>query len=175
MNENVSEKQPVCIAIDDDTIEVSINVPVRFKLPSTASNSKLIMVFLKLLVGRDEKFLCTFQDIATMFGYADRRNVHNFWQEFRNHGFDILAFLSRKVDLVAYIPLIEDFVGRNILLSVTEMHRKFMAEHSVKMSLVTFQKYLSQTCSLNLLRRAQKLLIQKTCGSGAVAILRLLS
>jgi len=175
MNENVSKTQPVCIEKDDDTIGVSINVPITFKIPCTPSNIKFIMVFLRLLLGKAGTHICTFQNIADLFGYNDRRNVNNYWREFVNHNFDILDFLSRKVDLVAYVPLIEDFVAKNILLPITEMHRRFMAEHSVTMSLTTFQKYLSQTCSLKLLRHAQKLLIQKNCGSGAVGILRLLS
>ncbi len=175
MARNITKKQDVCLNKDDDTIEVSINVPIKFKLPNNAANIKFIIVFLRLLLGKKGVRLCTFQNIADLFGYDDRRNVNNYWREFVNHNFDILAFLSRKVDLVAYIPLIEDFVARNILLPVAEMHRKFMAEHSVKMSLVTFQKYLSQTCSLKLLRHTQKLLIQKVCGSGAVSILRLLA
>ncbi len=168
MKKNATKKQDVCLSTDHDHIEVSIKVPIRFRLPNTVANNKLIMVFLRLLLRKDGSQLCTFQSIAHFLGYADRRDVNNFWREFEDQGFDILAFLSRKVDLVACIPLIEDFVARNILLPVTEMHRKFVEKHAIKMSLVTFQKYLSQTCSLKLLRLTQKLLLEKTCGSGAV-------
>jgi len=175
MKKNATKKQDVCLSTDHDHIEVSIKVPIRFRLPNTVANNKLIMVFLRLLLRKDGSQLCTFQGIAHFLGYADRRDVNNFWREFEDQGFDILAFLSRKVDLVACVPLIEDFVARNILLPVTEMHRKFVEKHAIKMSLVTFQKYLSQTCSLKLLRLTQKLLLEKTCGSGAVSILRLLA
>jgi len=175
MKKNATKKQDVCLSTDNDHIEVSIKVPIRFRLPHTVANLKFIMVFLRLLLRKDGSQLCTFQGIAHFLGYADRRDVNNFWREFEDQGFDILAFLSRKVDLVACVPLIEDFVARNILLPVTEMHRKFVEKHAIKMSLVTFQKYLSQTCSMKLLRLTQKLLLEKTCGSGAVSILRLLA
>ena len=175
MKKNVAKKQDICLSTDNDHIEVTIKVPIRFRLPHTVANLKFVMVFLRLLLRKDGSLLCTFQVIAQLFSYADRRNVNNYWREFEQHGFDILAFLSRKVDLVACIPLLEDFLARNILLPVTDMHRKFMKEHEKQMSLATFQKYLSQTCSLKLLRLTQKLLLQKTCGSGAVSILRLLA
>lgn len=175
MKKNAAKKQDVCLIRDNDSIEVSINVPIRFRLPTTAANIKLIIVFLRLLIGKKGSRLCTFQDIASFFGYADRRNVNNFWREFEQHNFDILAFLNRKVDLVECIPLIEDFVAKNILLPVKEMHSKFVKMHSLNMSLPTFKKYLSQTCSLKLLKLTQKLLLEKTCGSGAVSLLRLLA
>ena len=175
MKNKSNRKSAVDVSLNQEEIVVSLNIPVRFSIPKTKANIKFIIVFLRLLFCRDGSRLCTFQDIATMVGYTDRRNVNNYWREFEQHGFDILAFLSRKVDLKECIPLIEDFIPKNILLPISEMHRKFMKEYSVKMSLATFEKYLSQTCALKLLKHAQKLLYKQMCGGGAVDILRLLA
>jgi hypothetical protein len=38
----------------------------------------------------------TFQEIAEAFGYADRRNVHNYWREFVACGQEFFAFVRRK-------------------------------------------------------------------------------
>jgi len=175
MKQKTSPKPAVNVSLDGDIIQVSLNVPVRFSLPKTKINLKFIIVFLRLLICRNGANLCTFEEIAGMLGYSDRRNINNFWREFQQHSYDILAYLSRKVDLAECIPLIEEFAAKNLILPIAEMHRKFVETSAIKMSLATFQKYLSQTCSVKLLNQAQKLLIQKFSGSGAVEILRLLA
>lgn len=175
MKQKTSPKPSVSVSLDGDVVQVSLNVPVRFSLPKTKINLKFIIVFLRLLICRNGAHLCTFEEIAGMLGYSDRRNINNFWREFQQHNYDILAYLSRKVDLVGCIPLIEEFAAKNLILPIAEMHRKFVETSAIKMSLATFQKYLSQTCSVKLLNQAQKLLIQKFSGSGAVEILRLLA
>ncbi|MDD4560084.1 MAG: hypothetical protein PHF32_04995, partial [Candidatus Cloacimonetes bacterium] len=108
MKNKSNRKSAVDVSLNQEEIVVSLNIPVRFSIPKTKANIKFIIVFLRLLFCRDGSRLCTFQDIATMVGYTDRRNVNNYWREFEQHGFDILAFLSRKVDLKECIPLIED-------------------------------------------------------------------
>ena len=166
---------PVEVRISDDVINVAINVPVRFSITKTSANLKLIIVFLRLLLAKDGSSICTFSQIAGMFGYSDRRNVNNYWREFQQHNCDFLSFLSRKVDFAGYVPLIEDFVAKNMILPVEEMHRKFVKAYSIKMSLPTFQKYLSQTCSVRLLNQAQKHFSKKLCSGGAIDVLRLLA
>jgi transposase-like protein len=175
MKTKCNRKPAVSVSVNEEAIEVSLNVPVRFSLRRTKANIKFIIVFLRLLLSKDGIELCTFQEIARMFGYADRRNVNNFWREFQQHDYDILGFLSRKVDFADCVPLIEDFVAKNLILPISEMHRKFFETYGIKMSLATFEKYLSQTCSVKLLKQAQKQLSQKMCGGGAVNILRLLA
>jgi len=175
MKKIAAKNQDICLTREDNAIEATINVPIGFRLPDTVANYKLIIVLLRLFVRVGGSPPCTFQEVADLFGYSDRRNVNNFWRKFVKQGFDILAFLSRKVDMVAYISLIEDVVARNILLPVSEMHRRFEKIHSIWMSLASFQKFVSQTCSLKLLRYTQKLLLEKTCGSGVVNILPLLA
>lgn len=159
----------------EDQIEVSINVPVRFRLANTKANYRFLIVFLRMLFTLDGSQFCTFHKIAQLMGYADRRNVNNFWREFEQQGSDIQAFLNRKVDLAACLPELEAFVSQNLLLPVSEMHRKFVASSSYQMSLATFQKYLTQICSPNLLNQAQRLLRQQLCEGSAVKVLRLLA
>jgi len=173
MTQKKSRKPAVEVNMNEEKIEVSLNIPVRFSIPRTKPNIKFIIVFLRLLFAGDGSRLCTFNDIAKMFGYADRRNVNNYWREFEQQNYDILGFLSRKVDFAESIPLIEDFVAKNMILPIVEMHRKFTQTTTYDMTIETFKKYLSQTNSLNLLKNAQKQLLQKVTGSGAVDILRL--
>ena len=165
----------VCVSMDDYHIEVTVNVPVSFKIPYTEINKKFVVVFLRMLRLANGAKACTCQRVADLCGYRDRRDVDNFWREYAQHGYDILAFLSRKVDLVACIPLLEDFVSRNLLLPIADMHTNFMEAHSVKMSLPTFRKYVSQTSTLKVIKEAQKLMYKKMRGGGAVDILRLLA
>jgi DNA-binding NarL/FixJ family response regulator len=175
MKQNQVKTPPLSVIKSEDYVEVSINVPIKFKLPCTAANHKFLIVFLRMLTQPDGLRLLTYHKIAELLGYDDRRNVNNFWRELEEHDGDLLAYLSRKVDLVECIPVLEAFVADNLLLPVAEMHRKFTQTTNYDMSIETFKKYLSQTNSLNLLKHAQKLLLQKVTGSGAVEILRLLA
>ncbi len=144
-------------------------------MPETTSNHKFLIAFLRLLVGIGGDNLLTLQQIADLFNYADRRNVHNFWQEFEQHGHDILAYLSRKVDLLECIPQIENFVINNLLLPLNVMYQEFISHHDFKMSYTTFCKYASQVNSLSVVKQAQKLLLKKTVGGDAVHLLKLLA
>jgi transposase-like protein len=133
------------------------------------------LVFLRLLVGKGGINLLTFQQIADLFDYPDRRNVNNFWREFEQHGHDILAYLSRKVDLIDCIPRIESFVINNLLLPMSVMHQEFVSQYKLKMSSVTFYKYASQINAMSVLKQAQKLLSEKTAGGDTIHLLKLLA
>jgi transposase-like protein len=58
------------------------------------------MIFLRCMHTSDGRRLVTFERLAEELGYADRRNVHNFWMEFERCGGDLEGFLLRqkKVD-----------------------------------------------------------------------------
>ncbi len=161
--------------MENDHIHVKINVPTSFKIANTKANYKFIIVFLRLICGENGKTICTFQQIANMLGYADRRNINNFWREFEMCNFDLLSFLTRKVQLTSYMPLLEDFVADNLILPINEMHRKFVDVHKIQMSYPSFKKYVSQVCSLKILKKFQNLLNQRLQGSGAINILKLLA
>lgn len=175
MNKSKAKKSDVCVDMNENNIEVSINAPVTFKLPKNKTNTKLIIVLLRLLLRKNGSNVLTFEQIAKMFGYSDRRNINNYWREFKQCNNDFISFLSRKVDLVECIPEIEDFVMDNILLPIKEIYHKFVETNSVKMSFPTFEKYFAKTCSVKMFKKMQKLLNQKLSTAGAVDILRLLA
>ncbi|MDQ1327784.1 MAG: hypothetical protein QG641_1067 [Candidatus Poribacteria bacterium] len=133
------------------------------------------MVFLRLLIGKCGVNLLTFQQIADLFDYPDRRNVHNYWQEFEQHSRDILAYLSRKVDLIDCIPKIESFIINNLLLPLSVMYREFTGQSQLTMSYATFCKYASQINVMSVLKQAQKLLSEKTAGGDTIHLLKLLA
>lgn len=132
-------------------------------------------MFLRLLVDICGVKLLKFQQIAELFDYPDRRNVNNYWREFEQHGHDLLAYLSRKVDLKECVPLIENFVAKNLLLPMSIMYREFLGKHTIKMSYPTFLKYARQINPLVVIAEAQKLLSEKVSGGNAIHILRLLA
>ncbi len=53
-----------------------------FELPDTWANRRGAMILLRGLRQRDGRPLVTYEHLAQELGYADRRNVHNFWAEF---------------------------------------------------------------------------------------------
>lgn len=70
------------------------------EMPDTGSNRRGLMIFLRCLRTAAGRPLVTFERLAEGLGYADRRNVHNYWMEFEACGGDLEAFLVRqkKVD-----------------------------------------------------------------------------
>jgi transposase-like protein len=67
-----------------------------FELPDTWANRRGAMILLRGLRRRDGWPLVTYEHLAQALGYADRRNVHNFWAEFEACGADLAAFLQRR-------------------------------------------------------------------------------
>ena len=70
------------------------------EMPDTGSNRRGLMIFLRCLRTAEGRPVVTFERLAEALGYADRRNVHNFWMAFEACGGDLEAFLVRqkKVD-----------------------------------------------------------------------------
>jgi hypothetical protein len=67
-----------------------------FELPDTPANRRGAMILLRGLHRRDGWPLVTYERLAQQLGYADHRNVHNFWAEFEACGGDLAAFLQRR-------------------------------------------------------------------------------
>lgn len=67
-----------------------------FELPDTPANRRGAMILLRGLHRRDGWPLVTYERLARELGYADRRNVHNFWAEFEACGGALAAFLQRR-------------------------------------------------------------------------------
>ncbi|MBN2256447.1 MAG: hypothetical protein JW704_01215, partial [Anaerolineaceae bacterium] len=166
---------PVRLTIEDGHYDVTIKVPVSFRLPETPSNRKFIVVFLRLLVLLTGERLVTHQQVADLMKYPDRRNVHNFWSEFQQHNYDLLAYLSRKVDLKDWVPIIESLILKNLSTPLSQIYNMFVAEHQNKMCYASFLKYAAQINPLRLLRKMQPQPANKECGNDALKILRMLA
>ena len=66
------------------------------EMPDTWSNRRSLMIVLRCLRRREGRPLVSFEQLAEKMGYADRRNVHNYWMEFESCGGDLEAFLVRR-------------------------------------------------------------------------------
>lgn len=86
----------VKINTETGTIQVMLAQGNYLEVVDTWNNRKLLMILLRLLKGADGKPLMTFEEIAKALGYADRRNVNNFFREFQQCGMDFLEYLRRK-------------------------------------------------------------------------------
>jgi hypothetical protein len=65
--------------------------------PKTWTNQKVLVVILRALRSPETgKPLFTYQCLADAFGYPDRRNIHNYCQEFERCGGDLGDYLRRK-------------------------------------------------------------------------------
>src|SRR6267143_614481 len=78
------------------TFQILLPMGLWFTLPDTWSNRRGAMILLRGLHRRDGWPLVTYEHLAQALGYADRRNVHNFWAEFETCGGDLAAFLQRR-------------------------------------------------------------------------------
>jgi len=165
----------VTVVRQDGKIVIQINCPISFSLPFTIANLKFLAVFLRLLFKLSGEKVLTLQQTADVLGYKDRRDVDNYCREFIRKGCDLAALLSRKVQLLQYVALIESFVLQNLLLPLNVMHQKFTAQHRVKMSYPTFCKYVGQLDASSVVRQAQKLLWNKMSGGDTINLLRILA
>ncbi len=66
------------------------------EMPDTWANRRGLMIMLRCLRTAEGRWLVSFERIAEEMGYADRRNVHNFWMEFESCGGDLETFLVRR-------------------------------------------------------------------------------
>jgi transposase-like protein len=75
-----------------------------YEIRDTWVNRKVVFILLRILRNPETgKPLFTYQCIAEAFGYADRRNIHNFWQEFQHSVEDFASYLRRKRKVTAEV------------------------------------------------------------------------
>src|SRR4029434_1403014 len=79
-----------------ETLQILLPMGLWFELPDTWANRRGAMILLRGLHRRDGCPLVTYEHLAHALGYADRRNVHNFWAEFEACGADLAAFFQRR-------------------------------------------------------------------------------
>ena len=86
-----------------DTLGILLPMGLWFALPDTWANRRGAMILLRGLRRRDGWPLVTYEHLAQALGYADRRNVHNFWAECEACGADLAAFLQRRKKVAAEV------------------------------------------------------------------------
>ena len=79
-----------------ETLQILLPRGLWCELPDTWANRRGAMILLRGLHRRDGWPLVTYEHLAHALGYADRRNVHNFWAEFEACGRDLAAFFQRR-------------------------------------------------------------------------------
>lgn len=73
------------------------------EVPDTWSNRRGMMLLLRWWRRADGRPLVTYEHIAQALGYADRRNVQNFWAEFEADSADLAALLQRRKKVEAEV------------------------------------------------------------------------
>lgn len=68
-----------------------------------SANRRGVMIFLRSLYRADGTPFMTFEQIAGLMGYPDRRNVHNYWMDFCACDQDMLAYLERRKKVDAQV------------------------------------------------------------------------
>lgn len=78
--------------------QITVKTPYwKLQLADSQGNRKILMVILRGLQDPETgKHLFTFQMIADVFGYRDRRNVNNYWREFKLCEKNIPDYITRK-------------------------------------------------------------------------------
>ncbi|MBM3302828.1 MAG: hypothetical protein FJY85_23130, partial [Deltaproteobacteria bacterium] len=122
---------------DTDFVGLGQVEPLQIKLPGglwlemadSWTNRRGLMIFLRCLRRPDGRSLMTYEAIASALGYADRRNVNNFWREFEGCGEDLEAYLSRrkKVD-GEVVALCEAIWKAHPLWSAVEVHAELVKQ-----------------------------------------------
>jgi len=101
----------------------------------------------------------TFQEISEALGHSDRQWSHNFYREYDAAGGDFGDYLKRRKRLEeAAFPLVEAQILSQPFLSMAEQYRLFCERHPEQaMCRTTFEDYVSQVDSCQLLKRVQQL------------------
>ncbi len=97
-----------------------------FQLPDTWANRRGAMILLRGLRQHDGRPLVTYEQLAHALGYADRRNVHNFWAEFEASGSDLAAFMQRRKKVDAeVVARCEQIWTAHPLWTCVQVHAEF--------------------------------------------------
>jgi transposase-like protein len=93
------------------------------QFPATDNNKKVLWLLLRAFRDPETgKPLLTHEQIAKAFGYKARQNIHNFEQEFRQCGEDLLAYLQRKCKVDAsVVEAVAEVLRQHPLAPATEL------------------------------------------------------
>ncbi|MDX9977688.1 MAG: transposase [Candidatus Cloacimonadales bacterium] len=115
--------------------------------------------------------LLTYQAIANLLDFNDRRDINNYFREFLSAGSDFLTFLERKFLYSNYIEDIQKQILSNILLPL-QLHYKIFKENSnAKMSFQCFMKYAQEVSVIKIIEEVRKLF---SCNNNNLELMYLL-
>ena len=135
--------------------------PVALKIPNKSWHIKLWTIILRFFIKQDGSEYFTFQETSNILELNDRRDSHNYWQEFKQKGENLIKYLTRKVDLLMYVDIIEELVLNNMFLNLSELYALFKSKYpDVKIGLTCFQKYLSEINAYSVIKKYQQLIEQ---------------
>jgi transposase-like protein len=126
-------------------INININVPICIKIPENNGTNKFLPVLLRMITDKNGKNLLTFQNIADLLGFKCRRDIDNYWREFKQKGSNFVSFLTRKSELSKHVDIIRDIFIKNPLLNTNELYEMFKNKYpDVSMSIGSFVKYFGE-------------------------------
>ena len=111
----------------DESLQIKLPGGLWLEVADSWANRRGVMIFLRCLRRPDGRALLTYEEIARQLGYADRRNVHNFWMAYEACGEDLEAFLRRrkKVDK-ELVGLCEQIWEAHPLWTGVEVHAELV-------------------------------------------------
>jgi hypothetical protein len=115
--------------VEEQTEWMQLKLPggLWVEMPDTWSNRRGLMIFLRCLRTAEGRPLVTYERLAEGLGYADRRNVHNFWMEFEACGSDLEAFLVRRQKIDAQVVArCEQIWHAHPLWNAAQVHTEFV-------------------------------------------------
>jgi transposase-like protein len=127
---------------------------------NTDENQKALFIFLRLLsCPITGKPFFTYQELADAFGKKDRRNIHNYMQEFQQCEGDFLQYLSRKnTKKDAVFSLLEAQILAAPLLTIAQHYRAFRESHGQEgVCEQTFRNYVQEIPAMKILKRIRQL------------------
>jgi len=113
--------------------------------------------------------------IANLLGLNDRRDIDNYYREFKNIGGDFFMFLGRKFLYSNQIETIQRQILSNILLPLNTHFAIFKEKTKLKMSFQSFQKYAQEVSVVKVLEEVRKLFSQNTENPDLIYLLNILS
>ena len=143
---------------DGDSVSIVFLEEVRLKIPKNSWKIKILAILLRMFFMVSGKEYFTYEDIADICDYKDRRNVNNYYREFKQKGEDLITYLTRKVELSTYVGIIEELVLNNLFLNLSELYALFKSKYpDVRISFASFLKYLSQINAYLVIKKFQQL------------------
>lgn len=120
-------------------------------------------------------YLLTFQAIANLLGFKDRRDADNYYREFKSTGRDFLMFLERKLLYSSLTESIQKQILSNILIPLNLHYKMFKEKTKSKISYLTFQKYAQEISIVRILDEVRRLFSGKESHPDIMYLLNLLT